>query len=189
MKVSTSVRFALPLVGLLALAGCGSSTDTATTGSPATGGATSAPAAAAAVTLSDGWVKAAPSGMTGMFGTVKNTTGKEITIVGGSSEVAGMIEMHEVVMVDGVSKMQPKAGGFMIPAGGEHTLAPGHDHVMLVNLKQAVKPGDQITVTLKLSDGSTATVSGIAKEFAAGNESYKPSGTASMSGMSGGAPS
>ncbi len=51
-----------------------------------------------------------------------------------------------------------------------------------MSLKQAVKPGDQITVTLKLGDGTTATVSGIAKEFAAGQESYKPSGMASMSG-------
>ncbi len=171
------------MVGLLALAGCGSSSDTATAASPAAAtSATGAPAAAAAVTLSDAWVKASPSGMTGMFGTLKNTTDKEITIVGGMSDVAGMIETHEVVMVDGEMKMQPKAGGFVIPAGGEHKLAPGHDHIMLMSLKQAVKPGDQITVTLKLGDGTTATVSGIAKEFAAGQESYKPSGMASMSG-------
>ncbi len=183
MKVSTSVRVVLPMVGLFALAGCGSSADTASTGSPAAAtSAIGAPAAATAVTLSDAWVKASPSGMTGMFGTLKNTTAKEITIVGGMSEAAGMVEMHEVVMVDGEMKMQLKAGGFVIPAEGEHKLAPGNDHVMLMSLKQAIKPGDQVTVTLTMSDGSTSTVSGIAKEFAAGQESYKPSGMASMSG-------
>lgn len=184
MKVSTSVRVVLPVVGLLALAGCGSSSDTATAASPAAAtSATGAPAAAAAVTLSDAWVKASPSGMTGMFGTLKNTTDKEITIVGGMSDVAGMIETHEVVMVDGEMKMQPKAGGFEIPAGGTHTLAPGKDHIMLMKLTKAVKAGDEVKVMLKLADGSTVEVTGLGKPFSAGNESYKPSASASMSGM------
>ena len=188
MKISARrpalAGFTLALVvsgGLLT--GCSSSETTPASTAGSSAGATSAPAAAAALTLTDGWVKAVDSGMTGMFGTLKNTGTTPVTVVGGSSDIAGMIETHEVVMVDGEMKMQPKAGGFEIPAGGTHTLAPGKDHIMLMKLSKAVKAGDEVKVMLKLADGSTVEVTGLGKPFSAGNESYKPSASASMSGM------
>lgn len=173
---------ALVLSGGL-LSGCSSDATTTTPAgaSSASAGATGAPAAAAALTLTDGWVKAADTGMTALFGTLKNTGSAPVTVVGGSSDIAGMIETHEVVMVDGAAKMQPKKGGFEIPPGGTHTLAPGHDHIMLMGLTKAVKPGDQVKITLKLGDGSTVDVTGLGKDFSAGNESYQPSGGASPS--------
>lgn len=187
----SGVLAAAAVAGLLVLTGCGSSSDTATASSGTSGTGASptsaTPAPGAVLTLADGWVKAAPSGMTAMFGSLKNTGSSPVTVVGGSSSIAGMVETHEVVMVDGEMQMRPKAGGFVIEPGGSHELAPGKDHIMLMNLKGAVKPGDEITVDLKLGNGSTVSVSAIAKDFAAGNESYQPSpamsATSSMSGM------
>ncbi len=176
---------ALTLAVTASVAGCGS-TDVSTEASgtiaadPAVATTGEAGSASAALTLADGWVKAAPSGMTALFGTLRNTTDADITVTGGSSPVAGMVELHEVVTVDGEAKMQPKAGGFVIPAGGSHQLAPGADHVMLMNLPAPIVPGDQVEVTLTLAGAESVTVSGIAKEFAAGNESYEPSPGASM---------
>jgi copper(I)-binding protein len=123
-----------------------------------------------------------PNGMTAIFGTLDNPTDHDVTVVSGTSPVAAMIELHEVVTVNGASKMQPKAGGFTVPAHGNHQLKPGGDHIMVMGLKQPIKAGDTITASLTLKDGGTVSISAIGKDFAAGNESYAPSG--SMTGMS-----
>lgn len=87
------------------------------------------------VTVTDQWVKAAPTGMTGLLGTLKNAGEHEVNVVSASSPVAGKVELHEVVgQAGGGSVMQPKEGGFPIPAGGTHVLAPGADHIMLMDL-------------------------------------------------------
>jgi copper(I)-binding protein len=177
-----------PLLGLavagvaaVLLAGCGggSSADTsaaAPTSAAAEAGSSVAAAAEsdadAGVTLQDAWVKAAPDGMTAIFGTLDNPTDADVTVESASSGAAGMVELHEVAMVDGEAKMQPKAGGFVVPAHGTHDLKPGGDHIMLMGLKQAVRPGDTVTAVLSLSGGASVEVQAIAKDFAAGNESY-----------------
>jgi copper(I)-binding protein len=71
-------------------------------------------------------------------------------------------------------KMQPKAGGFVIPARGRHELEPGGDHIMLVGLTAPVKAGESVEFTLTLKDGATVQFSAVAKPFAGGNESYDP---------------
>lgn len=159
---------------LISLAGC-SGTGTGTTAATSASVTAPAPSVAAGLTLVDGWAKAAPTGMTGVFGTLHNGTDKTITITGGTSQIAARVETHEVAMVDGAMKMRPKEGGFTIAAGADHVLAPGRDHLMLLGLTQAVKAGETIMVDLTLADGSKISVSAIGKDFAAGNESYQPS--------------
>ncbi|MBI4942977.1 MAG: copper chaperone PCu(A)C [Actinobacteria bacterium] len=174
----------------LVLAACGSTasgTDAAvspsaspTAASPTTASTTGA-AATTPVTVSDTWVKSADSGMTAMFGMIKNTGSTDVTVVSATSDAAEMLELHEVVMVDGAMKMQPKKGGFTIPAGGTHELKPGGDHVMFMGLKNPVKAGDPVTVVLTLADGSTVTVNSVGKDFTGANESYQPTPSGSMS--------
>ena len=55
----------------------------------------------------------------GLLGYLSNVDGivtdHEVTITGGSSPVAGMVEIHETVRTDsGGMQMQPKAGGVVI---------------------------------------------------------------------------
>ena len=78
-----------------------------------------APVEKSDLTIVDGWVRFSEysdhvDGMTGAFASITNNTDHEITIVGGSSEIAGMVEVHEVVMADGAMKMQAKEGGIAI---------------------------------------------------------------------------
>jgi len=87
-------------------------------------------------------------------------------------------------MVDGKMAMRPKDGGFTIPAKGSHEFKPGGDHLMLMDVKTPVKPGDEVTFTLTLKDGSTVKFTALGKDFAGGNESYQPGmGSASASPM------
>lgn len=139
--------------------------------------------AATTVTISDQWVKAVPSGMTGMFGTLKNSSDREVTVVSGSSPVAGKVELHEVVgQPGGSAMMRPKDGGFPIPANGTHILAPGADHVMLMDLKEPLKPGTDVQVTLTFDDGSTLPLSAQVREFAGADEDYQPGSPAPAAG-------
>jgi copper(I)-binding protein len=140
-----------------ALLGCGSD---AATDSPA------------ALAVEDAWVKATDDGMTAMFGEITNGGSADVVVVGGSTDAAAMVELHEVVMSDGEMVMQPKEGGFTVPAGGSHLLEPGADHVMLMDVTGPIEPGEDVTVTLTLADGSRLEVVAQAKAFAGAEEDY-----------------
>ena len=130
-----------------------------------------------AVTLEDGAVRAKAandaadgSDMTSIFGTLHNNTDEDITVVGFTTSLGEAdYQIHEVV--DGV--MREKEGGFGIPAGGTHDLAPGGDHFMVMGYAPAVEAGDTIDLTLLLEGGATATVSDVAvRTMLPGDENY-----------------
>lgn len=174
--------------GLLAT-GCGGSTE-ASTSAPSAKPSASAPsvpaASSAPVSITDPWIKAADTGMTAAFGTLVNNTDEPLTIVGATSDVSVM-EMHEMIMKDGKMIMQPKEGGFTLPAKGTHELSPGGDHLMFMAVTKPVKAGDEVTVTLKLSDGSTVPFTAVGKPFSGAEESYAPDGGMDMGGSHTGA--
>lgn len=154
------------LIAIVPLAGC-AKTDTATAGQDG----------ARVVTVSDQWVKAADTGMTALFGTLKNSGKQEVTVVSAASPAAGTVELHEVVSQPaGGSKMQPKDGGFTIPAGGSHVLAPGADHLMLMDLKAPLAVGTDVEVTLTFKDGSALPFTAQVRTFPGASETYVPGG-------------
>lgn len=139
----------------------------------------------AAVTVSDPWVKAIDGatdmGMTAAFGTLHNSSDQELTVVSATNTVTDHTELHEMVMVDGAMVMRAIAGGITIPAGGSTTLEPGGLHVMIMDAQQPISPGQEVGVTLTLSDGSTVAFQALAKEFAGANEQYDGARTESGS--------
>ncbi|AOY55626.1 copper chaperone PCu(A)C [Candidatus Rhodoluna planktonica] len=126
----------------------------------------------------NGWVRAyemtaMPGGMTGAFAEITNHTNADVTLVGASSSIANMVEVHEVVSVDGEMKMRPKEGGIVIPAGETVTLEPGGLHIMLMDTTAAILEGDEITLTLDFDGAEDLTVTWPAKSAAAGDEEYQ----------------
>ncbi|MDR6174056.1 copper(I)-binding protein [Nocardioides zeae] len=159
----------------LVLSACGSDSSDDATGSSSADASAGAPDAAdaAALSVTDPWVKATDDDMTAMFGTIVNDTDADITVVGATSDVAGTVELHEVVAGDGGAMlMQPKEGGFTVPAGGTHALEAGGDHVMLMDLTGPLEAGQDVTVTLELADGSTQDVTAVVKPFTGADEEY-----------------
>lgn len=148
------------------LAACGSD-DAATDTAAAAGGAE--------ITVSDAWIKASDGPMTGAFGVISNSGDADVTVVSASTSASEMTELHEVVMIDGEMKMQQKDGGFVVPAGGEHVLEPGNDHVMVINMQEPIKPGDDVDITLTLDDGTEVSYTAQAREAEVGGEEYVPS--------------
>ena len=124
------------------------------------------------LTLDAGWAKAA-DGMSGVFGTLHNPTDADVTLVSATSPVADMVELHESVTSGATTTMREVEGGFSIPAGGAFELAPGGNHIMLMELNAALLPGDEVPVTLTFDDGSTVEVTVLAKSYAGAEENYE----------------
>ncbi len=164
-------RAAILAAVALTLAACTSGTDTPAPSAAPTHSeaAEHAHEFADHLTLADTWVKAADSGMTAAFGVITNTSDHDVTIVGAHSDATSAIELHEVV--DDV--MRPVDGGFVVPAGESLMLEPGGYHLMFMDVPAAIVPGDEVTITLELEDGSELTFTAVAKEFSGGNEEYE----------------
>ncbi len=160
MPRTSRMRLASFALLTLALTACGS-----TAADPAP--------ASTALTVTDGWVKAADSGMTAAFGTLENSSDKDLTLVSAESEVSPM-ELHEVSAdASGAMVMHPKDGGFVVPAHGSLTLEPGGLHVMLMDLSTALEPGMTVDLTLVGDDGTRWTTSFPVRTFTGANESYQ----------------
>jgi len=107
--------------------------------------------ALAKTTVSDAWVRGtvAQQKTSGMFCRITSTSGGRL--VAASSPVAGVVEIHEMTMVDDMMRMRPVAG-LDRPAGKLVELKPSGYHVMLMELKQQLKAGDTVPVTLVIED-------------------------------------
>ena len=82
---------------------------------------------------------------TGLF--VQLTSTADARLVAAASPVAGVAEIHEMAMEGNVMKMRA-VPGLDLPAGKAVELKPGGYHVMLMDLKQVLKDGDNVEVTL-----------------------------------------
>ena len=181
MRKNITLAVALPIAVAIGLAGCGHDDSTAA-GSTQAGGSSSASADtvdsrvdAEALSLDGAWVKAADDGMTAVFGELKNNTDQDITLVEAKYADAKMVQLHETEGDgSGGMSMQEKKGGFTIPAGESLDLEPGGDHIMIMGLKKAIKPGEQISLDLVTADGETVEVTAVAKEYSGAQEDYAP---------------
>jgi copper(I)-binding protein len=101
------------------------------------------------VVVEEVWARATPgnaqSGVAYLNITNTGTTPDRLLSV--SSTVAEKTELHENKTEDGVMKMRPEAPVALKP-GETVTLKPGGDHLMLMGLKQPLKEGDSIPLTL-----------------------------------------
>ncbi|MCX9146019.1 copper chaperone PCu(A)C [Erythrobacter sp. WG] len=106
--------------------------------------------AASIIAVAEPWSRATAEGQNagGAFMTIANTGTAADRLTGGSTPVAGRVEIHTMTMEGDVMKMRQLADGLEVPAGGEVTLKPGSFHVMLMDLKQPLKAGDKVPLTL-----------------------------------------
>jgi copper(I)-binding protein len=107
--------------------------------------------ALAQVTVAEPWVRAtvAAQKATGAFMTL--TSAQPAKLVGVSSPAAGAVEVHEMKMENDMMKMR-QMQALELPAGQTVKLAPGGYHLMLLDLKQPLKDGDKVPLTLEIED-------------------------------------
>ena len=102
----------------------------------------------AQTTVAEPWVRGtvAQQKATGMFAQITSSKGGKL--VSASSPAAGVVEIHEMSMDGNVMKMRALPNGLDLPAGKAVALKPGGYHLMLMDLKQALKAGDTVPITL-----------------------------------------
>ena len=114
----------------------------------------------AQVTVKDPWVRATVSQQKATGAFMQITSAQDARLVEAKSPVAGVVEVHEMTMEKDVMKMRALANGLDLPAGKSIELKPGGYHVMLMDLKQQMKEGDTVPMTLVVEgkDKKRATV-------------------------------
>lgn len=108
-------------------------------------------AMAAPATVTGGWFRALPASVpSGGYFTLKNTSGKTLTLTGIETPACGMAMMHRSVNggMDHVMSLD-------IAAGETASFAPGGYHLMCMDTR--LKPGTTVPVTFHFADGSSAT--------------------------------
>lgn len=99
-----------------------------------------------------------------VFMRLANQGKKADRFVGGQTEVAQAVEIHEVVMEGDVANMRMLSAGLEIPPRGQVLLEPGGYHVMLVHLNRDLVAGDKFTLHLHFEKSAAITVEAEVRE-------------------------
>ena len=100
--------------------------------------------------ITQAWSRQTPSGakVAGGYLTIENKGTTADTLLSGSGDVAGRVEIHEMAMDGGVMKMRPVPNGVEIKPGQTVEFKPGGFHIMMMGLKQPLEVGKTIKATL-----------------------------------------
>ena len=111
--------------------------------------------------ITQAWSRATPSGakIAGGYLTIENKGATPDRLLGGSGDIAGRVEVHEMTMNNGVMTMRPLDKGLAIEPGKTVKLAPGGYHLMIMDLKTPFKQGDKVPVTLQFEKAGKVTLS------------------------------
>jgi len=131
--------------------------------------ATAAFAQAGAIKVEKPYARATAPGAAvgGGYATITNSGKAPDRLVSASSPVSARMELHEMAMENNVMKMR-EVKGMDLPAGGKLELKPGGYHLMFMELKQPLKEGSKVPVTLKFEKAGEVKVELDVQGLAAG---------------------
>jgi copper(I)-binding protein len=107
-------------------------------------------AASAQVAVTDPWIRATVPAQKTAGAFMQLRSPKATRLVEVQSPVAGRAEIHQMDMQGQTMRMQ-KVDGIDLQAGQPVNLSSGGYHVMLFDLKQQLKEGEQVPLTLVFS--------------------------------------
>ena len=110
--------------------------------------------AQAQVTIHAPWVRGTVPMQQASGAFMQLSADKTTRLVAAQSPVAKVAELHEMVMDNNVMKMRQIPGLDIVP-GSTLDLKPGGFHIMLIELKQQLKGGDVVPITLIFEDTQT----------------------------------
>lgn len=123
------------------------------------------PAQAADVTagslkISAPWTRATPkgAGVGGGYMKITNTGSAPDRLVGGASDAASRLQIHEMSMDNGIMRMRPVAKGIEIKPGETIEFTPGGYHVMFLGLKKPFTQGEHVQATLQFEQAGKVAV-------------------------------
>ena len=106
------------------------------------------------------WSRATPKGAAvgGGYLKITNTGTMPDRLMGGSTDIAGRLEVHEMSMSGGTMKMRQLSNGVEIKPGETVELKPGGVHIMFMPLKQQLQQGQKFKATLQFEKAGKVDV-------------------------------
>jgi len=117
-----------------------------------------APAEGCGVSFVDGWTPQAPpvAMMWAGYGTLRNDSGRSVTISDATSPDFAMAQIHETREEGGQERMH-RIDPLTVPAGGRVALAPRGKHLMLMRPTHALEQAQAVVVEFHV-DGCAVPV-------------------------------
>lgn len=117
------------------------------------------------VSVSDAWIREAPSGMAVMAGymALTNNTARPQILVAASSSEFGDAMIHRTIIKDGMARMDHTSQVELAP-NANLVFAPGDYHLMLMNPKRALRTGDRIVINLEFRGGAILPVTFVVRK-------------------------
>ena len=112
------------------------------------------------IAVENGWARATVAGQdsAAAYLTIINRGGGDDRLVEVSVPRAGMAMLHSSAMDGGVMRMRTLSDGLAIPAGATVKLAPNGTHIMLSELANPLRPGEQFPAVLRFAKAGTKEV-------------------------------
>ena len=115
---------------------------------------------AADISVTAPWSRATVRGASvgvGFF-TIENKGKEADRLLGGTTDAAEKVELHESQAEGGIMKMRALPEGLEIKPGATVTMKPGSYHLMLVGLKAVLLPGEKVHLTLKFAKAGVIAI-------------------------------
>lgn len=115
-------------------------------------------AGAESLSVSDGWIRAAPpvAQVRAGYLVIENASAADIVLTKVESPDFGAIEIHTMYDDAGIMRMR-RVPELHVPANGKVELKPGGLHLMMFRPQRALAEGDQVDVVLSGDAGAVAT--------------------------------
>lgn len=101
--------------------------------------------------------------ISGAYLTLENRGETAETLVGVTSPVVHVVEIHETQIDGDIMRMRP-LDGLTLEADERHALAPGGDHLMLIGLDAHLLPNAVLPLTLTFDSGLEVTVAIVVRD-------------------------
>jgi periplasmic copper chaperone A len=106
------------------------------------------------ILVSDSWVRSTVVGQSvaGVYMKIKNQSKTPLTLISAKTGAAKSAEIHEMSMVNDVSKMRQITDGILLAPQQSVQLVPSGLHIMLMDLKRPITVGATASLTLVFMD-------------------------------------
>lgn len=114
----------------------------------------------ASIQASEAWARSTPPGVgaSAAYLRLHNDSTQTLLITQVRSDVSGSAQLHEMTLQDGVMRMRHLSSGLSLKPGETVQLKPGGLHVMLMDLKQPLRPGQTVLLQFSISDGRELSI-------------------------------
>lgn len=111
------------------------------------------------ISIKNAWARAnvAENGNSAIYMEITNNAPMDDQLIRAEADVCGKVELHETVQNGNVFKMN-HVHHVALPSHKTMHFKPGGHHIMLIGLKEGLKEGDVVQVTLHFKNSPSKTV-------------------------------